>query len=100
MYLHTRSAASPADTVRVGSGPSEPDSRYPLLLWPADDVLLVDVKCCVWADKDEEEEEEEEEEAVGAEDCLASTLCTMEKQHTMACSLCSMTLRASISAAE
>ena len=32
--------------------------------------------------------------------CLASTLCTMEKQHTIACRRCSMTLRASISAAE
>ena len=51
-----------------------------------------------------DEEEEEEEEAVCGvlivSGCLASTLCTIEKQHTIACSLCSITLRASMSAAE
>ena len=49
-------------------------------------------------------EEEEEEEAVCGDlivsGCLANTLCTIEKQHTIACSLCSITLRASMSAAE
>ena len=59
-------------------------------------LLVVDLEC-VWA---EEKEEEEKVVVLREEGCLASTLCTMEKQHTMACSLCSMTLRASISAAE
>ena len=54
--------------------------------------------------EEEDKEEEEEEEAVCGvcvvSGCLANTLCTIEKQHTMACSRCSITLLASMSAAE
>ena len=58
---------------------------------------------CFLAKADDEEEEDEDEAVCGdliVSGCLANTLCTIEKQHTIACSLCSITLRASMSAAE
>jgi hypothetical protein len=73
-------------------------------------IFLLDSLCVVHPElllELEVEVEVEEEVEVEAETtvlsscgCLASTLCTMEKQHTIACRRCSMTLRASISAAE
>jgi hypothetical protein len=87
----------------MGRRPSDPHSRLLLFIVL---VALEDLPCVVVAEGlvDEVAEEVVEEVAPKAPTvhtgCLASTLCTMEKQHTMACRRCSITLRASMSAAE
>ena len=63
-------------------------------------VFLLDSLCVVHPELEVELEVEAETTVPSSCGCLASTLCTMEKQHTIACRRCSMTLRASISAAE
>ena len=87
----------------MGRRPSDPHSR--LLLFTVL-VALEDLPCVVVAEGVVEVVAEEVVEEVAPRaptvhtGCLASTLCTMEKQHTMACRRCSITLRASMSAAE
>ena len=91
----------------MGRRPSDPHSRLLLFIVL---VALEDLPCVVVAEGLVDEVAEEVVEEVVEEvapraptvhtGCLASTLCTMEKQHTMACRRCSITLRASMSAAE
>ena len=87
----------------MGRRPSDPHSRLLLLIVL---VALDDLPCVVVAEGVVEEVAEEVVVEVAPKaptvhtGCLASTLCTMEKQHTMACRRCSITLRASMSAAE
>lgn len=81
---------------------------YGVLMLVLASVFLLDSLCVVHPElvlvlvlKELEEVEVEAETTVLSScGCLASTLCTIEKQHTIACRRCSMTLRASISAAE
>lgn len=83
----------------MGRRPSDPHSRLLLLIVL---VALDDLPCVVVAEGVVEEVvvEVAPKAPTVHTGCLASTLCTMEKQHTMACRRCSITLRASMSAAE